>query len=687
MAHLTALRNVAVVMFVLTLTVHCLPAQTGKSSAGTNAGTGVLSDPSPNLVLAGNVVMADGSLPPRPVNIERVCGQTTVLIGHTDRKGFFNFSLTELQPALQDVSESGRDAYNARGVVTFNADAFGIKPAGTGNAVLSNGTCDLRGSLAGYRSTSLSLQINGPTGFVNVGTLVLLSSEKPPSSESAADLAAPTNARKAYEKASAHIQKAKFKDAQANLEQAVKLYPHYASAWSDLGWLHERQKQLEEAREAFNRAREADDKFAPAYVGLASVAVRQSKWKEAEELSSRATQLNSKDFPVVFYYHAIANFQLGQLEKAETSARTAEQLDVRRVLPEVNLLVGSILATKGDYAQAASELKLYLTISPRAANADAVRQRVVELEQLAARPAALASAVPPSAPATPSSEFSWAALTNWAEVLKTVGSPSMPLLDFPQNWAPPDIDQLVPPVSPGVSCPLNDVLRGVGVRATELMDNLQEFSATERIEHHEVDKHGFHHGATSATFTYIAEIQKTSQGLLHVEEYRNGRTSQSFPAQMATKGTAVHALIFHPAIIADFNVTCEGLATVRGEPAWQLRFAQRQDRPAYFRVYQTKRGVFPVQLKGRAWISVDNQQVMRMETDLAKPIPEILLQKDHVIIDYRPVDFQDHHLQLWLPETAEIYGDLSGQRFRRKHSFSNFELFWVDVAQKDKTEF
>ena len=52
---------------------------------------------------------------------------------------------------------------------------------------------------------------------------------------------------------------------------------------------------------------------------------------------------------------------------------------------------------------------------------------------------------------------------------------------------PPGIDEVVPPVLPGVTCDLPTVLHGVGVRMTQFVANLEKFSATEHIEHFRVD--------------------------------------------------------------------------------------------------------------------------------------------------------------------------------------------------------
>ncbi len=91
---------------------------------------------------------------------------------------------------------------------------------------------------------------------------------------------------------------------------------------------------------------------------------------------------------------------------------------------------------------------------------------------------------------------------------------------------------------------------------------------------------------------------------------------------------------------------------MQGKTRLATPFRAMPDWPPRFREYHTPKGYFRVAIKGRAGSAADNYQVMRMETDLAKPVEEIALHKDHVIIDYRPVEFRKRNVQLWLPETA-----------------------------------
>jgi hypothetical protein len=65
-----------------------------------------------------------------------------------------------------------------------------------------------------------------------------------------------------------------------------------------------------------------------------------------------------------------------------------------------------------------------------------------------------------------------------------------------------------------------------------------------------------------------------------------------------------------------------------------------------------------------------------------RPVPEIRLMRDHQLIEYGPVDFRNATTRLWLPKSADWYCSLSGQRYHRRHTFSNFLLFSVDDTQK-----
>lgn len=251
------------------------------------------------------------------------------------------------------------------------------------------------------------------------------------------------------------------------------------------------------------------------------------------------------------------------------------------------------------------------------------------------------------------------------------------------SWAPPSADAALPPADSQPACVLADILTPASKRVKALVDNMQKFSATEQAEFQEFDEKGYSRGTRKAKFDYVAYISEVGPQQLNVEEYRNDSVApENFPSRLATIGTAAFALLFHSNYIKDFTVTCEGHTEWQGRPAWRLHL--RQSQPNNFRGYRISNRYFPVELVARAWIDADTFEVLHLETDLLHPIPQIPLLLEHVSVDYGTVNFPRRDLQLWLPQTADIYMDYRGRRYHHHHAFSNFQLFWVDTDQKVK---
>jgi hypothetical protein len=170
-----------------------------------------------------------------------------------------------------------------------------------------------------------------------------------------------------------------------------------------------------------------------------------------------------------------------------------------------------------------------------------------------------------------------------------------------------------------------------------------------------------------------------------VEEFRERRTAtKEFPEAVMTTGLPAMVVIFHPYYAGNYEMSCEGLARWNNGLAWQVHFRQRKDKANTIRSYRV--GVqgqgYPVALKGRAWIAADNYQIVRLETNMVAPMPEIRLAAERVNIEYAPVKFQRGALEMWLPSNVEVYYDWRGRRVHREHKFRNYLLFSVDDQQK-----
>jgi hypothetical protein len=251
------------------------------------------------------------------------------------------------------------------------------------------------------------------------------------------------------------------------------------------------------------------------------------------------------------------------------------------------------------------------------------------------------------------------------------------------DWIPRDIDQEKLVLDSGTSCQLDEVIQSTGDRVKELVENVDRFTATEKVEHSSLSPLGLVVSKETRKFDYMVEIRPFGAHDLDVQEYRNGSVSaQQFPGHIGTIGLPTLALVFHPYYQEKYEFACEGRGTWRGKPAWLVHFQQRTDRKSAMLVYRVSGKSFAVGLKGRAWIDTMSSQILAIETDTMRPVPEIRLMRDHQLIQYGPVDFRNDTMHLWLPKSADWYSSLSGQRYHRRHTFSQFLLSSVDDQQK-----
>jgi tetratricopeptide (TPR) repeat protein len=250
------------------------------------------------------------------------------------------------------------------------------------------------------------------------------------------------------------------------------------------------------------------------------------------------------------------------------------------------------------------------------------------------------------------------------------------------SWEPPGIDDFVPKVAPGVPCSLPRVLSSASEAVRQLMDNLEKFSAKEEVKHYPVNRWGQMLAPQSRSFDYVVLVTQ-SNSIIQLEEYRNGSLNpDQFPAQIATQGLPAMALIFHPQMSGDYDFVCEGLGSAEGRAAWQIHFEQRRDRPNRMRAYVIGGNYYSVALKGRAWIDAETYQAVRLETESILKMPNIRLRREQLAINYAPVKFHSRDLELWLPQTAELFVERDKYAFYRTHTFSDFQFFSVGTDQK-----
>jgi hypothetical protein len=244
----------------------------------------------------------------------------------------------------------------------------------------------------------------------------------------------------------------------------------------------------------------------------------------------------------------------------------------------------------------------------------------------------------------------------------------------PLLWAPPDVDAAIPSISDTPPCVLAEVMAYAGQRSTELVDELQNFTARETIRYRQMDEFGISLDGATALFDYAVDFTTRSSSLA-VSEARRPIGGPSFlPEDAKDAGLPALALIFHPFYQGDYDFRCEGLATWNNGPAWVVHFAQRKGRPSRTHSFRSPTATYPAALKGRAWISQDSYQVLHLEAALIKGIGLLSLKSYVVSVDFGPVHFSSRDVVEWLPRSAVTYSDFVKHRDLVEHSFTDFLL-------------
>ncbi len=334
------------------------------------------------IFLSGKVVLEDGTPPPDSVTIERVCNGVVRPEAYTDSKGRFSFQLGQNMGVMPDASiSSASDQFGGFG------DLARQNSPGRGRGISERDLmgCELRASLAGFRSEVVSLSGRRVMDNPEVGTIILRRLSKAEGfTFSATSAMAPKDARKAFDKGKDAVRKQKWADAQKELDKAVQIYPKYATAWFELGMVHERQNNVEAARKAYAAALAADAKYVNPYLQLAQISARERKWQEVADTTERVVRLNPFDFPRAYFFNSVANLNLQRIDAAEKSAREALKLDTEHRIPKISHLLGVILSQKQELPEAIEHMRAYLKQAPNAEDAAQVKKQLAEMERFTA---------------------------------------------------------------------------------------------------------------------------------------------------------------------------------------------------------------------------------------------------------------------------------------------------------------
>jgi tetratricopeptide (TPR) repeat protein len=530
------------------------------------------------------------------------------------------------------------------------------------------GRYDITVSAVGYLNTHQEIQATDSTAPTQIDIVL----HRDPSAINLADAKGPMSreARKEAKHAVSFLKAGSLADAQEHLERAYKLAPLNSDLNFLLGYLYFQKREYAQAETYLGMAESLSPHSAQTLTLLGRADLAQNNYLAARSALEQAVLADDEEW---LPHDLLADAYLHQKEYGK--ARDEAQIAIARgekhgknTAGPAELVLGEALIGLGQKDEAIPPLQAFVKESPENPMVYWARALITDLQK------GNSSSRPGASPN--SAEISG----SLADPLAAVPEPAL----SPQAWRPPDVDDIKPTLTPGITCPGTQVLAESGKRVQELVQDLARFTADEDLLHKSVDAFGFSGHAETRKYNYVAMVS-LEQGDVSVEEYRSDRIAQEGdPDAIGSTGFVLLALVFHPDMQSDFEFACEGQGEWRGEATWLVHFRQRHDRPNRMHSYKVGGEVFSVDLKGRAWITADKFQIVRIEADIVKPVREIQLLSEHQTVEYGPVPFPKKNTMLWLPKDVEIYFDFRKHHYYRRHSFDHYMLFSVDTEEKRK---
>ena len=561
-------------------------------------------------------------------------------------------NLTSQSPLWQTTENTSQGPYDQSGALGVFTD-------------IPYGSYDVEVSAVGYLSTHKELTV-GSTMVTQHLDIVLHRDPAAINLDMAAAMMSP-KVRKDTKRAVSALKSGKLQEAQKYLDAALKLDPSDPNLNFLLGYLYFQKKEFAQAGTYLGTATSLNPHNAQALTLLGRTGLERQDYPAARSALEQAVLADAENW---LPHNLLADTYLHQ--KNYPGARDEAQLAITKgktAAGPAQLVLGEALVNLGRNQEGIQALNAFLQDSPQHPVAGQVRSLIAELQEQASTPAPAEDTLQAKARLT------------GVDPLLALPPPRLSV----KSWQPPSIDDLKLSLAPGVACPSARVVEESGKRVQELVEDVTRFSAVEDLFHQALDEYGNPIRTETRKYNYVASISEPEPGFLAVDEYRADKLSiEGYPDRIASTGFAALALVFHPHMRDNFEMLCEGLGDWRGQASWLVHFRQRDDRPNRMHSYKVGNEIHPVKMKGRAWITADKFQIVRIEAEMVSPMPEIQLLSEHQVVEYGPIPFPKKNTSLWLPKSAELYFDFRKHRYYRRHSFDHYMLFSADTEEKRK---
>ena len=193
----------------------------------------------------------------------------------------------------------------------------------------------------------------------------------------------PETARKYYELAISNLKDKKGSSGEANLKNAIEVFPTYYAALLRLGLLGIELNRFEVAEDAFSRAVAVNDRSFTGWYGLSYSDFALNKTAAAISAAEKALEINRSSSDI-FLLLGVMQRKVKDYAVAEKSLLQAKKLAAGKS-PDIHWNLALLYAHNlKNYAAAAAELEAYLKLVPNVPNKNNVEKLIKQFRQRAA---------------------------------------------------------------------------------------------------------------------------------------------------------------------------------------------------------------------------------------------------------------------------------------------------------------
>ena len=232
---------------------------------------------------------------------------------------------------------------------------------------------------------------------------------------------------------------------------------------------------------------------------------------------------------------------------------------------------------------------------------------------------------------------------------------------------------------------LNSLLQKVGENVAKLFRDLPNTISKEQVRRERLGSDGRAEESITENFNYTACLNSISGW----EEARTDSRGREIPPELMsdlsflTTGFASVSLYFHPK--HQFGGRFRYLGRQSDEPYHHvIAFAQKPGVTDLVGSFSSYLQPAPALLlyQGFAWIDPGSYQIVRLRQELLAPRMDAHLATATSDILYGEVHFESVATPFWLPREVIVNLRFSGQQYRNRHRYSDYQLFTVAVEQK-----